>query len=277
MNILTSLTRFLKNKNVVTVLGIVVIIAILYFGYNQQIKSQTSPVNVPVAKQTIQPGTLITSDMVTYIKMPKIGISDNVIRSSNLIIGKYSNYNTEIPQGSMFYADVVVDEDQLPSSTFTQVKEDEIAYNLSVTTASTYGNSMFPGHSIDIYMKAVDDSGQVIVGKLLSNIEILAVKDSTGKNVFANSDETRTPAFLIFGVSYDDYILLRKTEYMNDYSVVVFPSPVGGDKVIEDTVSPTYLREFINSKTVYIPVDDNTQVDQDNNTENTTPDQNQGA
>ena len=35
---------------------------------------------------------------------------------------------------------------------------------------------------------------------LLENVEILAVKDSTGKNVFEDSSQERTPAYLIFGV-----------------------------------------------------------------------------
>ena len=71
MNILTSITRFLKNKNTVTILGVIAVIAILYIGYNQQLKSQTNPISVPVAKTTIQPGTMITSDMITYVSIPK--------------------------------------------------------------------------------------------------------------------------------------------------------------------------------------------------------------
>ena len=94
MNIVTSLTRFFKNKNTVTILGVIAVIAILYFGYTQQIKSQTNPVRVPIAKQTIQPGTLITTDMIDYVSIPKIGVSDNVIRAVNSIVGKYTNYNT---------------------------------------------------------------------------------------------------------------------------------------------------------------------------------------
>lgn len=266
MNIVTSLTRFFKNKNTVTILGVIAVIAILYIGYNQQIKSQTSPVSVPVAKETIQPGTLITSDMVTYVSIPKMGVSDNVIRASASIVGKYSNFNTVIPAGSMFYSDVIVDKEDLPNSSFTQVKEGDVVYNLSVTTASTYGNSMFPGDYIDLYMKAEDEGGQIMVGKLIENVEILAVKDSTGKNVFEDSSQERTPAYLIFGVSPEINILLRKTEYMKEYGVVIIPVPHGGEVPTtgETQVSSVYLKEFINSKTVNIPEDDNTNVEDNN-------------
>ena len=80
-----------------------------------------------------------------------------------------------------------------------------VLYNLSVDTASTYGNSVYPGNYIDIYLKAVNTlseaqiidsqykgrADQVMLGKLLSNVEVLAVKDSSGKAVFQNMDEGR--------------------------------------------------------------------------------------
>lgn len=52
-NIINNFRRFLKNKNTVTIIGVLVIIAILYFGYNSQIEKQVSPVrNIPVAAVT---------------------------------------------------------------------------------------------------------------------------------------------------------------------------------------------------------------------------------
>ena len=267
-NIIVTVKRFFKNKNVVTILGVIIIMAIIYFGYNAQINSQVSPVRVPVAKQTIQPRQLITSDMVTYISVPAVGVSSNVVRSQSLIVGKYSNINTVIPEGSMFYQDVLIDAEDLPDSSFTQVREGEVPYNFRVTMESTYGNSIFPGNYIDIYMKAEDDSGQIMLGKLIENIEVLAVKDSSGKDVFENTSESRTPAYLIFGVSEELHILLRKAEFMSEYSVEVFPVPHGGavDTGGTPEVGTEYLRNFINSKTVNIPLEED-----NNNTENNVP------
>lgn len=266
-NILISIKRFFKNKNVVTVLGVVVIMAILYIGYNMQLKSQVSPVEVPVAKQTIQPRTKITSAMIETISVPNIGVQGNVIKSQAQIIGKYSNINTIIPQGSMFYSEALISEDELPDSTYTQVKEGEVPYNFSVNMETTYGNSIAPGDKIDLYMKAVTDDGQVMVGKFIENVEVLAVKDSSGKDVFENTDEGRTPAYIIFGVEEELHILLRKAEFMTTNDIEVFPVPHGGavDESGKTKVSTEYLREFINSKTVNIPTDstvtDNTETE----------------
>jgi len=274
MNILVSIKRFFLNKNTVTILGVIIVIAILYFGYNYQLnKAITTIKNIPIAKETIQPRTEITSDMIDYINVVPSMLKSGVIRNSGSIIGKYTNYNTMIPAGSMFFVETVVDQDELPDAVFENIKEGDIPYSFPVTMTTTYGNSIMPGNYIDIYMKAKDDNGQLIVGKLVENIEVLSVKDSSGKNVFENTSEDRTPAMLIFGVESEINILLRKASYMNEYSVVLFPVPHGTNAQVgvgETQVSTVYLEDFINSHTVVI--DENTGEedlpDDDDNNEN---------
>ena len=185
-NLLDSLKRFLKNKNTVTIIGVIFILVLLYIGYSTQINRAVEPVNVPVAAQNIQPRTLITADMVNNVDMPSISISENVITSSGSIIGKYSNVNTLIPAGSMFYRETVIDAKELPDAALVELKSGEIAYNFPIDMDSTYGNSIMPGNRIDIYMKYGDGTDEnVTLGKLLNNIKVLAVKDSSGKAVSA--------------------------------------------------------------------------------------------
>ncbi len=253
-NFMISLQKFFKNKNTVTIIGVVAIILILFFGYRYQIKKQVSPVTgIPVAAQTIQPRTKITADMLEYIDVAPIVLQKGeVITNKNLIIGKYSNYNTIIPKGSMFYNATVINEEELPDSAFIEVADGEVPYNFPVTMDSTYGNSIYPGNYIDIYMKAEGKDGKLMVGKLLENVKVLAVKDSAGRHVFENSEESRTPAYLIFGVKPEINILLRKASYMGNYSVVLFPVPHGAT-VDEDgttTVTSETLKNFINVNTV---------------------------
>ena len=249
-----SLQKFFKNKNTVTIIGVVAIILILFFGYRFQIKKQVNPVTgIPVAASTIQPRTKITDDMLEYIDVAPIVLQKgDVIINKNNIVNKYSNYNTVIPKGSMFYLDTVVEEEELPDSGIYNVEEGQVPYNFPVTMDSTYGNSIFPGNYIDIYMKAERKDGKLMVGKLLENIKVLAVKDSSGRHVFENSEESRTPAFLIFGVEPEINILLRKASYMSNYSVELFPVPHGAT-IQEDgatTVTSQTLKDFINANTV---------------------------
>lgn len=104
-----------------------------------------------------------------------------------------------------------------------------------------------------------------MIGKLLDNVEVLAVRDSAGNSVFENTEEKISPAFLLFGVSEELNILLLKTKFMS--GVELFPVPHGG--VIppegEMKVSTQYLVDYINANTVTInpdadPVDDENNI-----------------
>ena len=259
---LEKLKRFITNKNTVTIIGLILIIAILYFVYNSRIKEATNPIRVPVAKVTIQPKTLITEDMIDYISVPAVSVKKNTITAKNNIIGKYSNYNTMIPAGSMFFAETLITKDQLPDASLMDVKEGDVLYNFPVTMNTSYQNSIMPSSKVDIYMKAYDDDSKLMVGKLIENVEVLAVKTSDGLNVFENTAERRTPAYIFFGVNPEIHILLRKASYMSNYSVVLFPVPHGTAYTSEEgtRVSTDELKEFINSHTVTL-VENTTEED----------------
>ena len=102
------------------------------------------------------------------------------------------------------------------------------AYNLPVTTKTTYGNSIFPNNYIDIYLKVLDADGKPTVGKLIENVKVLAVKDKNGRHVFENSDEERTPAVIIFALPEDMHLLLREAAYLENVksiSAEIIPVP----------------------------------------------------
>lgn len=252
--IINGFRRFIKNKNVVTILGLLLIIGILYFGYTSTIKKQVNPIrNIPVAAVTIQPGTLITESMIEYISVsPVVFNYGNVVRFPNLVVGKYSDYNTVIPKGSLFYSDVLVEAEDLPKNEFVKIKDGDVVYKFLVNSTTTYGNSIFPGQKIDIYMKAENISGQVMVGKLLENIEVVSVKTSNGQDVFQNSEQQLAPAMLIFGLSPENNNLLLKASYLSSYSVELFPVPQGGtvDSTGSTRVASQALKDFINAYSV---------------------------
>ena len=255
-NVVASAKKFFKNKNVVTIIGVVIILVLLYIGYSTQINNAVEPVQVPVATQTIQPRTEITDDMVQLVDMPNISLSDNVIRSRSQIVGKYSNVNSVIPEGSMFYTDTVISADELPDAAFAKVKAGEVVYNFPVDMESTYGNSIFPGNMIDIYMKVGDGTDEkIMVGKLIENVEVLAVKDSSGRAVFENTSDARTPSMLIFGLKSNLYTILKKASYMDGLGVELYPIPHGGEVDTEGAtqVSTQQLVDYIDAHSVNIP------------------------
>lgn len=264
-----KLKKFLQNKNTVTFIGALLIVLVLYVFYNWNVSKAVSPIKVPYAKVTIQPKTEITSAMIGYMDIAAAGVKGSVITDVKKIIGMYSDVNTLIPEGSMFYESAVVSQEELPDSALYDVKEGESLYYLGVNMTSSYSNSMVPGNYIDIYIQTTTTENgvnKVMVGKLVENVKILAVKTSNGQNVFENTDEVRIPATIIFGVSEDIHLLLRKASLignLNSYSkvdIIPVPSTVSiytpeGDNIVTNITSD-YLKEFIEQKSVYVPTVD---------------------
>ena len=150
-NLKASMKKFFGNKNTVTILGIILCLVILFIGYNYRINSKVELVQVPYARETIQPRTYITEDMIGTMNVPKSFLVGKYYSNVNTIVGKYSNYNTIIAKGSLFYADLVVDEDELPDSAFNDVPEGYTVIIYPVDIYTTYANSMAPGSLINIY------------------------------------------------------------------------------------------------------------------------------
>lgn len=255
-NLSFKVKRFFQNKNTVTIIGLILVVAILGFGYNYRVQRAINPIkNIPYAKVTIQPRTKITDDMIGYANIPPAMLLGDIIKNADNVIGKWSNYNTMIPKGSLFFKDTVVTTAQLPDSAFVNIEDGYTAYNLSVNTETTYGNSIFPGNYIDLYFKALNADGKIIVGKLVSNIKVLAVKDKNGNHVFENTQDTKTPSIVIFAVPEEMHIMLRKAAYLSNVrsvSAELIPVPTTESYSSEPgsiTLSSQYLKAFIEINT----------------------------
>lgn len=266
-NLSASIKKFIGNKNTVTILGVILCIVILIIGYNKTINSQIKLTQVPYALQTIQPKTLITSDMVGTMSVPQAFIKvGEYYKTSDQVVGKYSNYNTMIAKGSLFYKDLLTEQKYLPDSYMYNVPKGSTVINYPVNMSTTYANSMMPGDYINVYFKAIlpaseseDDKDTIMFGKFLSNIEILSVKDSSGQHVFENTEEARTPSYMLFAVKEEQHLLLRKALYLqNKYSVELLLVP-NTEEISEDAevvLNSADITKFITDRTELVDVTD---------------------
>lgn len=246
-----SFNKFLKNKNTVTILGVIACLVILYAGYTMRINAKTALVDVYYANQTIQPKTLITEEMVSKTSVPESFILGTYYKNYNDIVGKYSNYNTVISEGSLFYSDLLVEEENLPDAMFYDVNEGERVVSFPVTTETTYGNSIMPSNKVDIYVKLIDNN-KVVYGQYFEKVEILGVKDSSGQNVFESSDEVRTPAYVYFSLEESKYLLFSSLSYIQEYypvneiEIVLVPNTVEfkAEELTATEVTSDYLYDF---------------------------------
>ena len=272
MKLKQTLKKFTRNKNAVTIVGALAILMVLMLGYNYRINQVTQPIKVLVAAEEIPARTQITADMLKQIEVPPALIRDNVLTSTKDIIGMYTAFDTTVSENSLFYEGMLLDSDELPNASITDLDEDELAYNLMVDMETSYANSIVPDSYVDIYFKAVDETGSPIVGKLVENVKILAIKDSSGDNVFQSAD-SGNPYMYIFAVTEDIHILLRQSEYLEGYDTALIPVPTG--KVYEGTeadvqIASQFIKNWIMSKAVPIPEDIVVEIDETTDDETTT-------
>lgn len=248
-NLINSIKKFLANKNTVTLLCLLAGIVVLFFFYTWRVNNAISPIKVPVAKNIIDAAQEITSENIDYVEVSSAFLSkSDVYTQAELgqLIGKYVATGTSIPAGGVFYKAQVVDKSSISNAIFDDIEDGYTPFTLSVDNHSTFGNSIYPGDKIDLFLKATDDDGKIIFGKFIESITVLAVFDSSGKNVFALG-QTGTPAELVFSVEDEMYILLKYTEYMN-VEVVPVPRNKNYTAIGGEVKTYEYLRDFILSK-----------------------------
>ena len=215
-----GLSKFLKNKNTVTIIGVVLCLVVLYTGYNMRINQKTALTTVYYANQNIQPKTKITKDMVSRMEVPQSFIKGSYYKKYEDIIGKYSSYNTMIAEGSIFYKSLLIEEASIPDAILNGVEDKDLVM-FPVNTATTYGNAIMPGNLVNIYVKLMHNQ-KIVYGRMFEKVEILAVRDSSGRNVFENTDEKRTPAYVYFAFPEDKYLLFSSLRYIKDSEIEIY-------------------------------------------------------
>lgn len=237
--------RFFTNKTTVTIVGVVAGLAVLVGFYLYRVNNQVNPVVVPVAKKELLATNEITKDDIEYVKVSsKFLKSADVYKKTDInnLIGKFVTTGTSIPKGGMFYTTQVVEKKELPNAIFDEIPEGYTIYQLKVDNTSTYANSIFPGDIIDLWMKTTEN-GLLVFGEFISNVEVLAVRDSAGENVF-DVTSGRTPAWLLFAVPTEMYRYLKMTEFISGVSVIPVPK---NNLVNPDTGSTQYSsQELLN-------------------------------
>lgn len=257
-NLLTPFKKFLSNKNTVTILGVLLGVVVLYLGYTWRVNQRLNPTPVPYANTTLTAGTMITEDAIGYTELSKTNIKDmsNIITDVNQIRGMLVSYDSKIAQNSFFFKENLITEEEMPDSIFANIKDGYTVFSLAVDNHATYANSIMPGDTIDLYMKATDDTqdGALVYGRFIKKIEVLAVKDSSGNNVFDNSADVGEPAELLFAVPEDLFLLLKKASYLSGIEIEPVPRNNAYSKDPAATeVESSYLQDFVIAKTVVIP------------------------
>lgn len=269
---MNSVKKLLGNKGVVTIVAGIACLLILFFAYNYRVSKAINAIEVPYALRELSARKEIKEEDVGVVKVASSLVTSTVIRSKNNVIGKYVNYNTLIPAGSLFYSPEIVTWNSMPDSAWNNIYKDYTIFSLPVSTTSTYGNTIYPDDVIDLYYLASAD-GKLVFGKLIEGITVLAVKDSAGNHIFKKGAGQKTAAALIFAVPEDLHLLLRKALAQTGSSSIVPVVKNANYNPGSTRVSSEYLTNLILANTREVPldfVDEDQNNGDDNNGDNNT-------
>ncbi len=258
---MNGVKKLLGNKGVVTIVAGIACLLILFFAYNYRVSKAINAIEVPYALRELSAREEIKEEDVGVVKVASSLVTSTVIRSKNNVIGKYVNYNTLIPAGSLFYSPEIVTWNSMPDSAWNNIYKDYTIFSLPVSTTSTYGNTIYPDDVIDLYYLASAD-GKLVFGKLIEGITVLAVKDSAGNHIFKKGAGQKTAAALIFAVPEDLHLLLRKALAQTGSSSIVPVVKNANYNPGSTRVSSEYLTSLILANTREVPLDF---VDEDQN------------
>ena len=251
------------NKNTVTILAVLVCMLILYFTFQWRIDQEVTYIDVYCASKTILPKTKIGPDDVVLKQVPASYLKDlEYVANKEDIIGLYSDINATIPKGSVFFKNLVTDEANLPDAIFKKIPEGHVLTQVKVDTETTYGNSIMPGNRIDLYF-TTNDNNKAIFGKFFEDVEVLAVRDSNGKDLYYSSKTTESgetveagaPAYIYVALPERLFILVGKSENIttNTIKYMIVPTGVEIEPGIDYvTIESEDIENFINERSTTI-------------------------
>jgi len=226
----TNIKKFFSNPNTLTFLLILGLIIVIYVIYSYMITTAIKPSSLPYATETIKEKTEIKPNMLGKVDISGTFIAndtDNLIQQRSHIIGKYVNRGYTIVQNSFFYTEALTTEAISEETFLTHIPDGFTIYKLEVDYHKTYGNSIMSGNYIDLYLLAdadfatgdgstVEAGRDIIYAKFIKSIQVLAVVDADGLDVFLNTEEGEKPdpKYLYFSVPNEQFELLSRASML---------------------------------------------------------------
>lgn len=215
------------SNNTITIIAVLIGVALLSIAFNARLNAAIEPTKVPIATRNIGAKEKISLGDYEFVDassdfLKSVEKNGVVLKTVGEIQNQYVTTETSIPAGGLFYKEQVVDLSELPNTIYDNIPENHTLFTLNVDINSTYGNSIYPGDKIDLYIKYTNDVKIIVYGKFVESIEVLAVRDSAQNDVFETM-ESGVPAKLLFAVENDIYQLLSQASFISGLSIVPVP------------------------------------------------------
>ncbi|PIJ95817.1 hypothetical protein [Lysinibacillus sphaericus] len=257
----------MKNKKLkkrITMLVLVItLVSCLVLYTKVTTKAELDEKTIYVTANEIPPRSLITEDDIKEIKLPARSIPNGVQTKKKDIVGKWTAQGYGLSANSFVYKDKIVEQSQLPDAALLELEDGEVGIPLLVDLETSYANSIIPNTKLDLNFRtsvSQGDQQKVLLGELVKNARVIAVKDSQATNVFTiegdknNKENTKDVSranssnlakIYIFAVPAELEQIVNKAKYIGE----VYPVATGHtyDQNAEVVIPQNEVIEYLNS------------------------------
>lgn len=204
------------------ILGILIILLLAigsYISFQISLENAIDLIKIPFSNKEIYSHYIITKEDLEWREIPKSYVDDNILINEDDIVGKYVSLDSKIAEGSLFYDDYLIDKEEIEALPGLLLKENQIAFPLSMNLLKSSGNTIKQNQKIDIYVTYTDKNTKTTtIDKLLMNVRVIGVKDRNGLNM---NDEkaNKVPALVILAINEEYLNMLQLASEIADISI----------------------------------------------------------
>jgi Flp pilus assembly protein CpaB len=216
--------KFKKHKILSSMVLVILLSIITINMYNNALLKASEFMMVPVCNKYLKSNSLINETDIKYVNIPSHVVLDSVITDSNEIIGKYVDTYDSLSKDSLFYNDVLVDDQHINNAYLFELANGEVAISIDSDVKSSYSNSILVGQFIDLYYlgksdNSFDNDDLLVYGQIVSNARVIAVKDKNGENIDAESELNTN--VVVVALNQEDAHIIQLAKAMGEVSLVI--------------------------------------------------------
>lgn len=223
-----------------------------YGVYVQLLNAALAPIAIPVAARYLKAGTLIGEGDIRMLEVPGPTAVEGVIRDPQELIGKAVNTYNSVAEGSMFYRQLLIEKENLNDVSAFPLNENEAAVSIDADIKTSYANSILPGHQIDLYFQGYASMQQqekmVLYGQLVRSARVIAVRDSSGKNIDAQSE--KPTSVIVVALTYEDADLVQRAKFFGSVIPMITYGSLNPENPDTEYYDVDKMRDILYQRTI---------------------------
>ncbi len=165
----------------------------------------TDLVEVPFAANDIYSHYEIKDEDIEWREVPSAYVDEDVITKKEDLLGMYVSLDSKIAKGSLFYASYLIEKEDVEALPALLLKEDQIAFPLSMNLLKSSGNTISKNQKVDVYVTytyKVGNKKETVSDVLLENVRVIGLKDRNGLEMGA-AKAANYPSVMVLAISKD--------------------------------------------------------------------------